>query len=53
MKSLKKILAAGKDAFKNIYAKATIKVPKDSYKQYKEMLQATGAGKKIKIVKVK
>ncbi|MBQ6845322.1 MAG: leucine-rich repeat protein [Agathobacter sp.] len=49
----KTILAAGKDAFKNIYAKATIKVPKDSYKQYKEMLQATGAGKKIKIVKVK
>lgn len=49
----KNIVTAGKDAFIKIYAKATVKVPKNSYKQYKEMLQATGAGKKIKIKKVK
>ena len=49
----KNIVAAGKDAFKKIYAKATIKVPKSSYKQYKEMLKATGVGRKVKIIKTK
>lgn len=39
----------GNNAFKGIYAKATIKVPKRKFKSYKKLLKARGVGKKAKI----
>ena len=41
----------GKQAFKGIYAKATIKVPKSKRKAYKKMLKSKGVGSKAKIKK--
>lgn len=41
----------GKNAFKGIYKKATIKVPKNKLKAYKKMLQKRGVSKKAKIAK--
>lgn len=41
----------GGKAFKGIYAKATIKVPKSKLGAYKTMLKAKGVGKKAKIKK--
>ena len=41
----------GSKAFKGIYAKATIKVPKSKLKSYKKLLKARGVGKKAKIKK--
>lgn len=37
----------GSKAFKGIYAKATIKVPKSKQKSYKKMLKAKGVGRKV------
>ena len=39
----------GANAFKGIYAKATIKVPKKQKKAYQKLLKAKGVGKKVKI----
>lgn len=41
----------GDNAFKNIYSKATIKVPKSKLKLYKQILTAKGVSKKAKIKK--
>lgn len=41
--------SVGKQAFKGIHKKATIKVPKAKQKAYKKILKARGAGKKVKI----
>ena len=41
----------GKQVFKKIHAKATIKVPKSKFKAYKKMLKAKGVGAKAKIKK--
>ncbi len=41
----------GKQAFKGIYAKATIKVPKSKLKAYKKLLKSKGVGSKAKIKK--
>ena len=41
----------GRSAFKNINAKATIKVPKKKLKTYKTILKAAGVGSKVKIKK--
>lgn len=41
----------GKQAFKKIHAKVTIKVPKSKLKAYKKMLKAKGVGAKVKIKK--
>lgn len=57
-KKLKKIVSktkqlqakkAGNKAFKGIYAKANIKVPKSKLKSYKKILRAKGVGKRAKI----
>lgn len=59
-KNLKKIVvkttslskkSVGSRAFKSIYSKATIKVPKSKLKAYKKILKAKGAGSKVKIRK--
>jgi len=41
----------GANAFKGIYSKATIKVPKKKLSAYKNFLKKKGIGKKVKIVK--
>lgn len=41
--------SVGKNAFKNIYAKATIKVPEKKYTAYKKLLKGKGLGSKVKI----
>ena len=41
----------GTKAFQGIYAKATIKVPKQKLSAYKKMLNARGVGKKAKVKK--
>lgn len=41
----------GKQAFKGIYKKAVIKVPKKQLKVYKKLLKIRGVGKKVKIKK--
>lgn len=41
----------GKNAFKGISSKATIKVPKSKYKAYKSLLKSRGVGSKVKIKK--
>ena len=41
----------GAKAFKGIYSKALIKVPKNKYSTYKKMLKAKGAGSKCKYKK--
>lgn len=41
----------GSKAFKGIHQKAVIKVPKAKLKDYKKLLKAKGAGKKVKIKK--
>ena len=41
----------GANAFKGIYSKATIKVPKKKLPAYKNFLKKKGIGKKVKIVK--
>ena len=41
----------GANAFKGIYAKATIKVPKTKLKAYTTLLKKRGVGKKAKITK--
>ena len=41
----------GSKAFKGIYAKATIKVPKSKVKVYKNLLKAKGCGSKVTISK--
>ncbi len=43
----------GNKAFKGINKKAIIKVPKGKVKQYKKLLKSKGAGKKIKVKKIK
>lgn len=48
----KNIKSVGKDAVKNIYKKATIKVPKDKVKEYKKLFnKKTGFTSKMKIKK--
>ncbi len=42
----------GKNAFKGIHSKATIKVPKSKYKAYKTLLKKKGVGKKVKFKKI-
>ena len=41
----------GSKAFKGIHQKEVIKVPKAKLKDYKKMLKAKSAGKKVKIKK--
>lgn len=41
----------GKNAFKGIYAKAKIKVPKNKLKVYQKWFKTKGAGKKVEFVK--
>lgn len=41
----------GKNAFKGIYAKATIKVPKKKVSAYRTLLKAKGTGNKVKVKK--
>ena len=41
----------GSKVFKGIHQKAVIKVPKAKLKDYKKLLKAKGAGKKVKIKK--
>ena len=41
--------SVGAKAFKGIYAKATIKVPKKQKKAYQKLLKSKGVGKKAKI----
>jgi hypothetical protein len=41
----------GKEAFKGINAKATIKVPAKKLSSYKKLLKGKGQGSKVKIVK--
>lgn len=48
-----KLKSIGKDAFKNINAKATIKVPKKQYKSYKVLLKGKGQASTVKISKIK
>lgn len=48
-----KLKTVGKDAFKKINSKATIKVPKSKLKSYKKLLKNKGQGSKVKIVKIK
>lgn len=43
--------SVGSNAFKGIYAKAAIKVPKSKLKSYQSILKARGVGKKAKIKK--
>lgn len=45
---LKKV---GKNAFKSIYKKATIKVPKKKLGEYKKLLKKKGQSSKVKIKK--
>lgn len=47
----KNVTTVGKNAFKGIYSKATIKVPKSKWKDYKAMLKSKGVGTKVKIKK--
>lgn len=46
-----KLKKAGKNAFKGIYKKAVIKVPKKKYKAYTKLLKKKGQGKSVKIKK--
>ena len=39
----------GSNAFKGIYAKATVKAPKSKLSAYKKMLRAKGIGAKVKV----
>jgi len=48
---LLKSSTVGKNAFKGIYAKTTVKVPKKKFKAYKSMLLKKGIGKKAKFKK--
>lgn len=41
----------GKNAFKGIHSKATIKVPKKKMKAYKKLLKARGIGSKVIVKK--
>ena len=41
--------SVGAKAFKGIYTKATIKVPKKQKKAYQSLFKAKGTGKKVKI----
>lgn len=41
----------GRKAFKGIYSKATIKVPKSKVSAYKKLLKAKGCGSKVTISK--
>lgn len=41
----------GSNAFRGIYAKASIKVPKSKLPAYKKLLKAKGAGSKVKVKK--
>ena len=41
----------GRNAFKGIYSKAKVKVPKSKLKSYKTMLRKKGVGKKAVIKK--
>ena len=46
----KKLKTVGKEAFKKINSKATIKVPKSMLKFYKRLLKGKGQGSKVKTV---
>ena len=46
-----KVIKIGKQAFKGIYARAVIKVPKSKYKTYKSLFKKAGAGNKAVIKK--
>lgn len=43
----------GSKAFKGINSKATIKVPKNRLEQYKKLVKSKGAGKNVKVKKLK
>lgn len=45
------LTSVGKNAFKGIHAKATIKVPKSKLKAYQKVMKSKGQGKKVKIKK--
>ncbi|WP_052377619.1 glycoside hydrolase family 3 C-terminal domain-containing protein [Robinsoniella sp. KNHs210] len=45
----KKLKTVGKNAFKNIYKKASIKVPASKRKQYRKLLNGKGQAKTVKI----
>ncbi|TGX98227.1 hypothetical protein E5357_09705 [Hominisplanchenecus murintestinalis] len=44
-----KLKKVGKNAFKGIYAKASVKAPKAKRKAYRKLLRAGGAGSKVRI----
>lgn len=46
-----KLKSVGKQAFKGIYKKATIKVPKKKYSEYKKLLKGKGQKNTVKIKK--
>lgn len=48
-----KVKKTGSKAFKGINSKATARVPEGKVKQYKKLLKSKGAGKKIKVKKIK
>ena len=48
-----KLEKIGKQAFKNINAKASIKIPTKKEKDYQKLLKNKGQGSKVKIVKIK
>lgn len=48
-----KIKSVGKKAFKNIYAKAQIKVPSKKYNAYKKLFKNKGQNSNVKIIKAK
>lgn len=43
----------GSNAFKGINSKATVKAPKGKIKAYKKLIRSKGAGKKVKVKKLK
>ncbi len=48
-----KAKSIGTNAFKGINSKATIEVPENKFKIYKKIIKNKGAGKNVKIVKLK
>lgn len=44
--------SVGKNAFRGIYSKATIRVPKNKVKSYKSVFRSKGMGKKAKVKKL-
>lgn len=47
----KKLKSVGKNALKNVHAKAVVKVPKSKLKAYQKLLKGKGQRKTVKIIK--